>query len=62
MISMQWNIKIKNIEFIFDTIEKDEENVYEKSLFTIVVPKYINYSQILKDLSSFDGIIKVSIL
>jgi len=56
------NIKIKNIEFIFDTIEKDEENVYEKSLFTIVVPKYINYSQILKDLSSFDGIIKVSIL
>ncbi|WP_027623620.1 MgtC/SapB family protein [Clostridium lundense] len=56
------DIKVRNIEFVFDITQENEKNVYGKSLFTIMIPRYINLSQILRDLVIVDGIVKVNVV
>lgn len=56
------DIKVKNIEFVFDITREDEKDIYGKSLFTIMIPRYIKLSQILKELVVLEGIVKVNIV
>ncbi|MDF2881918.1 MAG: methyltransferase [Clostridiaceae bacterium] len=52
------NIKVKNIEF---SVEDDGDQGY-KSLYTLLVPRYIKLNDILKDLGGKSQIIKVNIV
>lgn len=53
------NIKIKNIEFSLE----DEHNAVNcfKSLYTILVPKYVTVNEILNGLSAQENILKVAV-
>ena len=52
------NIKVKNIEF---SMEDDVSQGY-KSMYTLLVPRYIKLNDILKDLGEKSQIIKVNIV
>lgn len=52
------NIKVQNIEF---EIDEDEESTYKKSLYTILVPRHIKTSEIIRDLCFYEGIVKVTL-
>lgn len=54
------DIKIKNIEFALE--DEDEYPKILSSLYTILVPKYINNSDILRDLIQNKEVMKVSII
>lgn len=56
------NIKIKNIEFIIEEeIEECKAN-YGRSLYSIVVPRYVGKEEIIKDLALMEEVIKVTII
>ncbi len=50
------NIKVQNIEF---EIEEDEDNPYKTSLYTILIPRNVKTSEIIRDLCLYNEIIKV---
>ncbi|GAA0181241.1 MgtC/SapB family protein [Clostridium sediminicola] len=58
----KYNIKIKKIEFLLDDEEKNEEQEYKKSLYTILIPRAIKDSNIIQNLVKIDGIYKVKLL
>lgn len=60
------NIKVKNIEFSLEDEENEEENdenaCFKKSLYTILIPRYIKPGKIVQELSVFEEIIRVTIV
>ncbi|MCY6355616.1 MgtC/SapB family protein [Clostridium sp. ZS2-4] len=65
------NIKVKNIEFSLeeDSLDDEENNEVneeiacsKKSLYTILIPRYIKPGTIVQDLSVFEEIIRVTII
>ncbi|NMM63822.1 MgtC/SapB family protein [Clostridium sp. P21] len=54
------NIKIKNIEFLIE--EVDGEEGFMKSLYTILIPRHIRKSEIIKHLASIEEVISVKIM
>lgn len=56
------NIKVKNIEFILEEETEDCEARYGRSLYTILVPRYISTGEIIKDLASSSEVIKVALI
>lgn len=53
------NIKVQNIDF---DIEEDEETPYKTSHYTILIPRHIDTSEIIRDLCCYEEIIKVTIV
>jgi putative Mg2+ transporter-C (MgtC) family protein len=53
------NIKIKNIGFYID---EDYESLLKTAIYTILIPKNLNESRIIHDLSVYEGIERVSIV
>lgn len=53
------NIKVQNIEFELD---EEEDSAHKKSLYTILVPRNIKTSEIIRDLCFYEGIIKVTLV
>jgi putative Mg2+ transporter-C (MgtC) family protein len=53
------SIKVQNIEF---EIEEDEEATHKTSMYTILVPRHIKTSEIIRDLCFYEGIIKVTVI
>lgn len=53
------NIKVQNIEFELD---EDEDSPYKKSLYTVLVPRHIKTSEIIRDLCLYEGIVKVNLV
>lgn len=53
------SIKVQNIEF---EIEEDEEANYKTSMYTVLVPRHIKTSEIIRDLCFYEGIIKVTVI
>lgn len=62
------SIKVKNIEFSLEDEENNEENeenkntCFKKSLYTILIPRYIKPGKIVQDLSVFEEIVRVAIV
>lgn len=57
------NIKIKNIEFSVDDIDEAEAlDEYTRSLYTLLVPRYLKANQIIKDLCKNEEIKGVKIV
>jgi putative Mg2+ transporter-C (MgtC) family protein len=52
-------IKVKNIEF---EIEDDEDTSYKTSLYTVLLPRHISKSELIRDLCYNDEIIKVTLI
>jgi putative Mg2+ transporter-C (MgtC) family protein len=52
-------IKVKNIEF---EIEDDEDTSYKTSLYTVMVPRHLSKSELIRDLCYYDEIIKVTLI
>lgn len=55
------NVKIKNIEFLLEE-ELEGEFAYMKSLYTILVPRYVRREELIKDLASFNEVLGVSVI
>lgn len=55
------NVKIKNIEFLLEE-ELEGEFAYMKSLYTILVPRYVRKEELIKDLASFNEVLGVAII
>lgn len=53
------SIKVENIQF---ELEVDETTGYENCLYTVLVPRHIKASDIIKDLSYYDEIMKASLV
>lgn len=53
------SIKVQNIEF---EIEEEEESPYRTSLYTILVPRHIKTSEIIRDLCIYEEICKVQVV
>lgn len=53
------NIKVQNIEF---ELEEDEDSPHKKSLYTILVPRHVKASEIIRDLGLCEGIMKITIV
>jgi putative Mg2+ transporter-C (MgtC) family protein len=53
------NIKIKNIGFYID---EDYESLLKTAIYTILIPKNLNSSRIIHDLSVYEGIDRVTIV
>jgi putative Mg2+ transporter-C (MgtC) family protein len=53
------NIKVQNIEF---EIDEDEDSPHKKSLYTVLVPRHIKTSEIIRDLCLYEGIIKITLV
>lgn len=51
------NIKVQNIDF---EIEEDEEPVYKNSIYTVLLPRHIKPSEIIRDLCYNDEIVKIT--
>lgn len=56
------NIRVKNIEFILEEETEDCKASYGRSLYSIIVPKYITTGEIIKDLASNNEVIKVTVI
>lgn len=56
------NIKVKNIEFILEDEMEDCESKYRRSLYSILVPRYISTGEIIEALASNSEVIKVTII
>lgn len=56
------NIKVKNIEFILEDEMEDYESKYRRSLYSILVPRYISTGEIIEALASNSEVIKVTII
>jgi Uncharacterized membrane protein len=56
------NIKVKNIEFILEEEMEDCEAKYGRSLYSILVPRYISTGKIIQDLASNSEVIKVTVI
>lgn len=64
------SIKVKNIEFSLEYEDNNEDNdednegcaCFKKSLYTILIPRYINPGKVVQDLSVFEEIIRVTIV
>lgn len=52
------NIKIQSIEFEVE----EEEMPYKKSLYTVLVPRNVYSSDIVKDLAYWDNVIKITLV
>ncbi|MFD3157781.1 MgtC/SapB family protein [Haloimpatiens sp. FM7330] len=50
------NIKVKNIEF---NIEDEDEDVYNSSLYTVIIPRYVKVSSVIQELSTIEGVVKI---
>lgn len=55
------NVKIKNIEFLLED-ELDGKFEYMRSLYTILVPRYVRREDLIKDLASFNEVLGVAIV
>ncbi len=55
------SIKIKNIEFLLEEVDGCEEGCM-KSLYTIVVPRHIKKSEIIKDIASIEEVNGVTVI
>jgi hypothetical protein len=55
-------IKVKNIEFIIDDEEGDENPHYSTTMYTVLAPKHIRGSEIVQKLCAFEEIYKTIIL
>lgn len=53
------SIKVQNIEF---EIDEDEEEPYKTSLYTIMVPRHIHTSEVIRDLCLIEEIVRVTIV
>lgn len=53
------NIKVQNIDF---DIYEDEETPYKISHYTILIPRHINTSEVIRDLCYYEEIVKVTIV
>jgi putative Mg2+ transporter-C (MgtC) family protein len=53
------NIKVQNIEF---ELEEDDDSPHKKSLYTILVPRHVKTSEIIRDLGLFEGIMKITLV
>jgi putative Mg2+ transporter-C (MgtC) family protein len=53
------NIKVQNIEF---EIEEEEDSPYRTSLYTVLVPRHIKPSEIIRDLCIYEEICKVTVI
>jgi putative Mg2+ transporter-C (MgtC) family protein len=53
------NIKVQNIEF---ELEEDEDSPHKKSLYTILVPRHVKTSEIIRDLGLCEGIMKITLV
>jgi putative Mg2+ transporter-C (MgtC) family protein len=56
------NIKVKNIEFILDDELDEGESKYGRSLYSILVPRYVSTGEIIEALASNSEVIKVAIV
>ncbi|AKA68764.1 MULTISPECIES: MgtC/SapB family protein [Clostridium] len=54
------NIKIKNIEFLIEEVDGCEDGCM-KSLYTILIPRHIRKSEIIKHLASIEEVIRVTV-
>lgn len=53
------SIKVQNIEFELD---EEDESLNKISLYTVLVPRHIKSSEIIRDLCVYEGIIKVTLV
>lgn len=56
------SIKVKNIEFLIEDDEDDENSKYSTTMYTILAPRYIRSSGIVQKLCAFEEIYKVQIM
>jgi putative Mg2+ transporter-C (MgtC) family protein len=55
------SIKIKNIEFLLEEVDGCEAGCM-KSLYTILVPKYVRKAEIIKDIASLEEVTRVTVI
>jgi putative Mg2+ transporter-C (MgtC) family protein len=55
-------IKVKNIEFLIEDEDEDENIHYSTTMYTILAPKHISGSRVVQKLCAFEEIYKATIL